>query len=166
MLWLLSSIYFLPKPDCRTKQIYLQEHCNCNTIINQRLCGEEWYQVLFLLCCHLCCFCFKLTLFTDYSFSLYLILWYKWFCPKSHKNVPPYCNWKFITCMWYEKIWLSSSFYLSECKIFGSWNFSDFFFMKLYNNKKNDTSYNKKNDGSWFLKKRSAESAQKVPKMT
>ena len=103
--------------------------------------------------------------FTDYSFSLYLILWYKWFCPKSHKNVPPYCNWKFITSMWYEKIWLSSSFYLSECKIFGSSNFSDFFFMKLYNNKKNDTSYNKKNDESWFLKKRSAERTQKVPKM-
>ena len=35
--------------------------------------------------------------------SFYQALWYKSFRLMSYKEVPPYCNWKSISSMWWEK---------------------------------------------------------------
>ena len=74
--------------------------------------------------------------------SLHQDLWCKYFHPKSYKKVPPYCNWKSISSLWWENkigthlsrsvlsIWLCSFSHLSAMQ--DLWIISFFYFFPFH----------------------------------
>ena len=94
---------FLAQPDCTN---VLPKHWN--TMIKHQLCWEGFPSLFSLL--QVDVFPEKQTILQQIILypsnkpkkSLYQVLWYKQFHPKSYKKVLPYCNWKSISSMWCE----------------------------------------------------------------